>query len=67
MNRMLTWVTTLAMAAAVGLGAAQAEEKQQEKETDGQTKEPVIVSSKIDTEGAVLGELILQALKNGGV
>ncbi|WP_246131622.1 glycine betaine ABC transporter substrate-binding protein OsmF [Pistricoccus aurantiacus] len=55
------------MAAAVGLGAAQAEEKQQEKETDGQTKEPVIVSSKIDTEGAVLGELILQALKNGGV
>ncbi|MEX6501572.1 glycine betaine ABC transporter substrate-binding protein OsmF [Pseudomonas zhanjiangensis] len=29
--------------------------------------EPVVVSSKIDTEGAVLGQLIAQALERGGV
>ncbi|CAM4073244.1 ABC transporter substrate-binding protein [Vreelandella rituensis] len=30
-------------------------------------EEPVSVSSKIDTEGAVLGELILQTLERGGI
>ncbi|AZM95810.1 glycine betaine ABC transporter substrate-binding protein OsmF [Vreelandella venusta] len=29
--------------------------------------DPVVISSKIDTEGAVLGELIIQALERGGV
>ena len=29
--------------------------------------DPVVVSSKIDTEGAVLGELIIQTLERGGV
>lgn len=29
--------------------------------------EPVVVSSKIDTEGSVLGQLILQRLKSGGI
>ncbi|UYV20547.1 ABC transporter substrate-binding protein [Halomonas qaidamensis] len=30
-------------------------------------RDPVVVSSKIDTEGAVLGELIIQTLERGGV
>lgn len=32
-----------------------------------QAEEPVVVSSKIDTEGAVLGELIIQALEREGI
>ncbi|WP_447556576.1 glycine betaine ABC transporter substrate-binding protein OsmF [Vreelandella sp. EE22] len=32
-----------------------------------QANEPVVVSSKIDTEGAVLGELIIQALEREGI
>jgi len=32
-----------------------------------QARESVVVASKIDTEGAVLGQLIYQALKRGGV
>ncbi|MCP1312751.1 MULTISPECIES: ABC transporter substrate-binding protein [unclassified Halomonas] len=32
-----------------------------------QADEPVVVSSKIDTEGAVLGELIIQALEREGI
>ncbi|WP_283101626.1 MULTISPECIES: ABC transporter substrate-binding protein [Halomonadaceae] len=32
-----------------------------------QADDPVVVSSKIDTEGAVLGELIMQALERGGI
>lgn len=45
-----------AIAAAVSLGA-----------TPLQAQEPVTVSSKIDTEGSVLGELIIQRLEAGGV
>ena len=45
-----------AIAAAVSLGA-----------TPLQAQEPVTVSSKIDTEGSVLGELIVQRLEAGGV
>ncbi|MBF7051800.1 ABC transporter substrate-binding protein [Halomonas sp. KAO] len=45
-----------AIAAAVSLGAAPL-----------QAQEPVTVSSKIDTEGSVLGELIVQRLEAGGV
>lgn len=45
-----------AIAAAVALGA-----------TPLQAQEPVTVSSKIDTEGSVLGELIIQRLEAGGV
>ncbi|WP_299232483.1 ABC transporter substrate-binding protein [uncultured Halomonas sp.] len=44
------------IAAAVSLGA-----------TSLQAQEPVTVSSKIDTEGSVLGELIVQRLEAGGV
>ncbi|MFG6666656.1 ABC transporter substrate-binding protein [Halomonas sp. HNIBRBA4712] len=32
-----------------------------------QSSDPVVVSSKIDTEGAVLGELIIQALEREGI
>ncbi|GHE22765.1 ABC transporter substrate-binding protein [Halomonas urumqiensis] len=32
-----------------------------------QANEPVVVSSKIDTEGSVLGQLILQRLESGGI
>lgn len=32
-----------------------------------QAQDPVVVSSKIDTEGSVLGQLILQRLENGGI
>lgn len=49
---------SLGVAVAVGgcimLGTAQADE-------------PVVVSSKIDTEGSVLGELIIQTLEDGGI
>ncbi|WP_027962869.1 glycine betaine ABC transporter substrate-binding protein OsmF [Halomonas halodenitrificans] len=45
-----------AVATAVSLGA-----------TPLQAQEPVTVSSKIDTEGSVLGELIIQRLEAGGV
>lgn len=32
-----------------------------------QAAEPVVVSSKIDTEGSVLGQLVMQRLKSGGL
>lgn len=54
MNRTLTWKTALAAAGLMAMGSAQA-------------ADPVVVSSKIDTEGAVLGELILQTLEEGGI
>src|SRR5690554_1864086 len=34
---------------------------------EAQAKDPVTVSSKIDTEGSVLGQLIIQRLKQGGI
>ncbi|MCA1770925.1 MAG: ABC transporter substrate-binding protein [Halomonas sp.] len=47
-------LTLLAAASALTLSAAQADD-------------PVVVSSKIDTEGSVLGQLILQRLEAGGI
>ncbi len=47
-------LTLLAAASALSLSAAQADD-------------PVVVSSKIDTEGSVLGQLILQRLESGGI
>jgi osmoprotectant transport system substrate-binding protein len=44
----------LLMAGLLGIPAAQADD-------------PVVVASKIDTEGSVLGELILQRLEGGGI
>ena len=35
--------------------------------TTAQASEPVVVSSKIDTEGSVLGELIIQTLERHGI
>lgn len=35
--------------------------------TTAQASEPVVVSSKIDTEGSVLGELIIQTLERNGI
>ncbi|MFC7367997.1 MULTISPECIES: ABC transporter substrate-binding protein [Vreelandella] len=35
--------------------------------SSAQANDPVVVSSKIDTEGSVLGELIIQTLERGGV
>lgn len=32
-----------------------------------QAAEPVVIGSKIDTEGSVLGQLVMQRLKNGGL
>ncbi|WP_192036912.1 ABC transporter substrate-binding protein [Halomonas sp. YLGW01] len=52
MNRTLTWVAALATSALVG---------------QAQAADPVVVSSKIDTEGSVLGELIMQSLEAGGI
>ncbi|MFO8046041.1 MAG: ABC transporter substrate-binding protein [Halomonas sp.] len=47
-------LTLLVAVSALGLSAAQADD-------------PVVVSSKIDTEGSVLGQLILQRLEAGGI
>ena len=52
MNRTLTWMTALATSALIG---------------QAQAADPVVVSSKIDTEGSVLGELIIQSLESGGI
>ncbi|SDF92337.1 osmoprotectant transport system substrate-binding protein [Onishia taeanensis] len=52
MKRTLTWVAALATSAMVG---------------QAQAADPVVVSSKIDTEGSVLGELIMQSLEAGGI
>ncbi|WP_404297214.1 ABC transporter substrate-binding protein [Halomonas sp.] len=49
-----TRLTLLAAASALSLSAVQADD-------------PVVVSSKIDTEGSVLGQLILQRLEAGGI
>ncbi|WP_439331812.1 glycine betaine ABC transporter substrate-binding protein OsmF [Onishia niordana] len=48
----MTWIAALAATAVIG---------------QAQAAEPVVVSSKIDTEGSVLGELILQSLEAGGI
>lgn len=47
-------LTLVAAISVMGLSAAQADD-------------PVVVSSKIDTEGSVLGQLILQRLEAGGI
>lgn len=52
MKRTLTWIAALATSAMVG---------------QAQAASPVVVSSKIDTEGSVLGELIMQSLEAGGI
>lgn len=52
MNTPLIGLAALTAAGLLGVGAAQAQ---------------VVVSSKIDTEGAVLGEMIAQTLEQGGV
>ncbi|QJQ94375.1 ABC transporter substrate-binding protein [Halomonas sp. PA5] len=54
MNRTLRWMSAVVTGGVLTLGVAQADD-------------PVVVSSKIDTEGAVLGELIMQALERGGI
>ncbi|WP_425338672.1 glycine betaine ABC transporter substrate-binding protein OsmF [Halomonas salinarum] len=48
----MTWIAALAATAVIG---------------QAQAAEPVVVSSKIDTEGSVLGELIMQSLEAGGI
>ncbi|WP_422730958.1 glycine betaine ABC transporter substrate-binding protein OsmF [Litchfieldella qijiaojingensis] len=48
------WMVASMAGAVLSLGVAQAQE-------------PVVVASKIDTEGSVLGELILQVLENNGI
>lgn len=54
MNRTLNGFAALAAGTFLALATAQADE-------------PVVVSSKIDTEGSVLGQLILQRLEAGGI
>lgn len=54
MNPTLNALAGLAAATLLTLGSAQADS-------------PVVVSSKIDTEGSVLGQLILQRLEAGGI
>lgn len=54
MNRTLTWMGAALAGAALTVGGAQADD-------------PVVVASKIDTEGAVLGQLILITLERGGL
>ncbi|MFY0988885.1 glycine betaine ABC transporter substrate-binding protein OsmF [Halomonas sp. C05BenzN] len=54
MNRTLNGLVTLAAGALLTLSSAQADD-------------PVVVASKIDTEGSVLGQLILQRLEAGGI
>lgn len=54
MNRTMRWVAASVASSVLSLGTAVAQE-------------PVVVSSKIDTEGEVLGELILQALEREGI
>nr|WP_189465070.1 ABC transporter substrate-binding protein [Halomonas qijiaojingensis] len=54
MNRTMGWMVASMAGAVLSLGVAQAQE-------------PVVVASKIDTEGSVLGELILQVLENNGI
>ncbi|MDI5983196.1 ABC transporter substrate-binding protein [Halomonas sp. M4R5S39] len=54
MNRTLNGLAALAAGTFLTLAMAQADE-------------PVVISSKIDTEGSVLGQLILQRLEAGGI
>ncbi|WP_163557233.1 ABC transporter substrate-binding protein [Halomonas sp. NO4] len=54
MNRSLIGLAALAAGSALTLSVAHA-------------NEPVVVASKIDTEGSVLGELILQRLEQAGI
>ncbi|MDT8878271.1 ABC transporter substrate-binding protein [Halomonas saccharevitans] len=54
MIRPLSRCVSLAAASLITISAAQAQD-------------PVVISSKIDTEGSVLGQLILQRLEQGGV
>ncbi len=54
MNRTLNAISALAATTLLTLGTVQADS-------------PVVVSSKIDTEGSVLGHLILQRLEDGGI
>nr|WP_027947450.1 ABC transporter substrate-binding protein [Halomonas anticariensis] len=54
MNRTMQWMSAVVAGSVLSLGVAQAQD-------------PVVVSSKIDTEGAVLGQLILQVLERNGI
>ncbi|WP_275287341.1 glycine betaine ABC transporter substrate-binding protein OsmF [Halomonas elongata] len=55
MNPVLTRLAAAAAGTLMTLSVAQADDS------------PVVVASKIDTEGSVLGQLILQRLENGGL
>ncbi|EPC04507.1 osmoprotectant uptake system substrate-binding protein [Litchfieldella anticariensis FP35 = DSM 16096] len=50
----MQWMSAVVAGSVLSLGVAQAQD-------------PVVVSSKIDTEGAVLGQLILQVLERNGI
>jgi osmoprotectant transport system substrate-binding protein len=54
MKAVIKSIAALGVSTVFSLGSAQADS-------------PVVVSSKIDTEGAVLGHLILQRLEDGGI
>ncbi|MDR5858444.1 ABC transporter substrate-binding protein [Halomonas eurihalina] len=55
MNPVLTRLAAAAAGTMMAFSVAQADDS------------PVVVASKIDTEGSVLGQLILQRLENGGI
>ncbi|PMR77486.1 glycine betaine ABC transporter substrate-binding protein OsmF [Billgrantia endophytica] len=57
MNRSLTGLATLAVGSLLSLATT----------ASAQANGPVVVSSKIDTEGSVLGQLIIQRLEQGGI
>lgn len=58
MQPALTRLAAIAAGTLMTLGAAQAQDA---------AGEPVVIASKIDTEGSVLGQLILQRLEAGGI
>ncbi|WP_016855007.1 ABC transporter substrate-binding protein [Halomonas smyrnensis] len=58
MQPVLTRLVAIAAGTLMTVGAAQAQDN---------AGEPVVIASKIDTEGSVLGQLILQRLEDGGI
>jgi osmoprotectant transport system substrate-binding protein len=65
-KRLFIPILVLILVAGFGFAAGETEEEQQSGQEQAEQKGPVVVASKVDTEGALLGNMIVQLLEANG-
>ena len=66
MRRWLLFAVVLALAAVLVAGCTESSDSTEGDEGDAEEKGTVVVGSKIDTEGGILGQIIIQMLESDG-